>query len=228
MRRLKRRLRRTLMQARVLFGGNRHALVGEASLWRLKRDFQITFLKEHGLRPDHVVLDVGCGTLRGGIPLISYLDAGNYFGTEVRSEVLQQARKELSKSDLVGKRPTLLMSDMTQLRLDRPVDFAWAFSVLIHMTDEVLERCLASVSNALAPDGAFYANVNLGEGALGEWQGFPVQRRSMAFYETSAKSSLLTVEDIGALGDLGHRSGRPLQDAQRMLVFRRAHGQPFD
>jgi len=48
----------------------RHGLVGPARLWKMKRDFQIGFLKNFGLKPDNVLLDLGCGTLRGGIPII--------------------------------------------------------------------------------------------------------------------------------------------------------------
>ena len=56
----------------------RHAMVGPAKLWKMKRDFQIKFLKKSGLLPKHYLLDIGCGTLRGGIPFIEYLDEKKY------------------------------------------------------------------------------------------------------------------------------------------------------
>lgn len=54
----------------------RHALVGPARLWKMKREFQIRFLRDMALKPEHYVFDIGCGTLRGGLPIIQYLDSG--------------------------------------------------------------------------------------------------------------------------------------------------------
>src|SRR5215475_8544809 len=81
----------------------RHSLVGPMRGWQKKRDFQIFFLKQMGLQPAHYLLDIGCGTLRGGIPLIDYLDPGHYFGVEVRPLVLEEAAKELGEAGLEHK-----------------------------------------------------------------------------------------------------------------------------
>ena len=66
----------------------RHSLVGPPDLWEMKREFQIRFLRQAGLSPEHYLLDIGCGTLRGGIPLIDYLETGHYFGLESRQQGL--------------------------------------------------------------------------------------------------------------------------------------------
>ena len=57
-----------------------------------------------GLAPEHYLLDIGCGTLRGGIPLIAYLLNGHYFGIEMRADILDEGRTELAEAGLVGKR----------------------------------------------------------------------------------------------------------------------------
>ena len=132
----------------------RHALVGPAGLWKEKRDFQFQFLRERNLQAEHYLLDIGCGTLRGGIPLIDYLQEGHYFGIEVRAETLAEGRKELCEEGLVGKSPTLLLSeDISQLVIDQQFDYMWAFSVLIHMADDILDRTLAFVSRQLTDTG---------------------------------------------------------------------------
>jgi hypothetical protein len=64
----------------------RHGRVGAPHLWRMQRAFQIDFLQRMGLDRQHHLLDLGCGTLRGGLPLIAYLSAGNYTGIDVRAE----------------------------------------------------------------------------------------------------------------------------------------------
>ena len=95
------------MWLKLLFASSsekRHSLVGPPYLWKMKRDFQIQFLKTMGLKPEHYLLDIGCGTLRGGIPLIKYLQDGHYFGVEVRKEVLDEGRKELREASLEEKK----------------------------------------------------------------------------------------------------------------------------
>src|SRR3954447_26273250 len=70
----------------------RHSLVGPPHVWKDKRKFQIEFLEGSGLRPDTKLVDIGCGTLRGGIPIIERLDPGNYVGVDVRPEIATEAQ----------------------------------------------------------------------------------------------------------------------------------------
>ncbi len=199
----------------------RHALVGPADLWQMKRQFQIEFLRARGLQPGNYLLDLGCGTLRGGIPLIDYLHEGHYTGLEVRADVLAEGRQELAEAGLLGKNPTLMQCDRLD-SLDLPVrfDFVWAFAVLIHMSDSILETALAAVARHLAPGGCFFGNVNIGGSPEGHWQGFPVVCRSWEYYQAAFLRHGLQVKDIGSLTELGHhhpRLGQERMDRQRML-----------
>lgn len=190
----------------------------------MKRAFQIRFLSEMGLKPAHYLVDIGCGTLRGGVPLIEYLEAGHYFGVEVRQEALEEGRKELRDAGLASKNPTLLLCpDISQLTVDRSFDYMWAFSVLIHMSDEILDHTLGFVSRHLSKDGVFFANVNMGDRREGSWQGFPVVSRTFEFYAEACARHGLAVTDLGPLRELGHQSEVELHDRQRMLrISRRA------
>jgi SAM-dependent methyltransferase len=201
----------------------RHGLVGPADLWAMKRRFQFRFLTAQGLRPEHRLLDIGCGTLRGGIPLIEYLQTGHYAGFEARAEVLQEGLEELAEAGLEHKRPRLIhASDPAEVQLEEPVDVAWAFSVLIHMPDEVVDACLALVARSLTEQGAFYANVNPGERRDRGWGEFPLVTRPLEFYERLAAAHGLVASEVGSLRDVGHRTGSAVQDGQVMLRFRRA------
>ena len=188
----------------------------------MKRDFQIRFLNDQGLKPEHYLLDIGCGTLRGGIPLIRRPEPGHYFGIEVSAARLEEGRKELREADLQEKHPTLLLAPhMANLRIDREFDFIWAFSVVVHMSDPVLKETVDFVSDHLSGDGAFYANVNIGERKEGSWREFPVVGRSFDFYRDACAARGLAVADLGPLGELGHVSGVRSHDRQRMLRITR-------
>lgn len=196
----------------------RHALVGPPRFWKMKRDFQINFLTQMGLQPHHHLLDIGCGTLRGGIPVIRYLDKGHYYGTEVREAVLDEGRLELQEAGLEDKEPGLILStDVSTLSIDRRFDMIWAYSVFLHMTDEILQETMHFVARHLADGGACYANVNLGTRGSGGWQGFPVVWRSMEFYQDVCETADLRATDHGAVQEFGHVSGVAAMDKQRIL-----------
>jgi len=218
-RRLRRRLRTTFATRKQ----RRHALVGPLALWRQKREFQIAFLRNQGLEPRHTLCDLGCGTLRGGIPIIAYLDTRHYTGIDVRPEVIDEARRELAEHRLTHKQPELLAApDLRELHLGRRFDVIWAFAVLIHMDDDVLGAALGFVAEHLAPDGRFFANVNLGERPPAHWRGFPVVWRPLPFYEAAAATAGLTVEDLGEVRHFGHVTGDERGDSKHMLCFRHA------
>jgi cyclopropane fatty-acyl-phospholipid synthase-like methyltransferase len=198
----------------------RHAKVGPLENWREKREFQLRFLRDHGLQPGQTLLDLGCGTLRGGIPIIDYLDAGNYTGLEARPPVLDEAREELRAHNLEHKRPALVVNgDLATFELDRRFDMIWAFSVLIHMSDDVLDGALGFVSRHLGDHGVFFANITTEERKDKSWEGFPDVARPVSFYETRARAHGLTVENMGPLKTFGHPSGHGAE--QQMLRFTR-------
>jgi SAM-dependent methyltransferase len=205
----------------------RHGMVGPADLWEMKRRFQIDFLKGVGLRPDHHLLDLGCGTMRGGIPLIQYLDVGHYTGVDVRPAVLEEGCREIEENGLVGRQPQLLCcEDLREFQAGRCFDVIWAFAVLIHMPDSVLDGALEAVARHLEPAGIFYATANIDERTEGTWQGFPVVSRTMAFYQEAVARHGLTLDDLGSLNSLGHvhpRLSEKQQACQRMLRITPLH-----
>jgi len=187
----------------------------------MKREFQISFLKQVGLSSQHYLLDIGCGTLRGGIPIIDLLEPGHYYGIERRAMVLEEGRKELEESGLSHKRPVLLLTeDISTLKLPRKFDYIWAFSVLIHLEDTILFDTLGFVREHLEETGVFYANVRIGDEPELEWQGFPLVSRSLEFYREACASNGLQLSDAGSLNELGHPGGSPRQ--RRMLKIWRA------
>ena len=95
----------------------RHTFVVSPELYKKSRDFQIKFLKHVGLMPKDYLLDIGCGTLVGGIPIIHYLEKGHYYGIESRPNVLEEAKKELLESKLTDRMPVLLSEDISLVNI---------------------------------------------------------------------------------------------------------------
>ena len=200
----------------------RHSLVGPASLWKMKQEFQINFLKAQGLAPDYKLIDIGCGTLRGGIPIIDYLNEGNYVGLEVRESVLNEGKKELKANNLEHKNPQLIVfSNYNELSFNTSFDVLFAFSVLIHLEDSIVKDCFSFAGKNIADNGVFYANVNIEDQTDANWQGFPVVFRKMDFYKELAISNGLSMNSLGVLKDLGHDSKQELADKQVMLEFKK-------
>ncbi len=199
---------------------NRHRLVGKSFLSEMKREFQIDFLKNQGLLPHHTFLDVGCGTLRGGIPIIEHLSEGNYIGIDIRKEVLVEAKKELEQEGLASKNPELIhFVSFGSLQINRNIDVAFAFSVLIHLEDAIAKSCFDFIGEHLSDSGVFYANVCTENRPEGLWQGFPVVFRSTQFYKKLAEEAGLEMTTVGKLKDLGHITNIDVQDNQVMLKF---------
>jgi SAM-dependent methyltransferase len=198
-------------QIRGAFGDRefkRHALIGSGRSWQEKRDWQIAFLRGHGVTPSATFVDIGCGTLRGGLPVIEMLDRGRYTGIEIRSHILEEAKAELAAhADAAAKEPQLVLSEgfPTLGRLG-PFDFAWGFSVLIHMTDEIVEECFQFVGRELSSSGVFFANLRIGDGTPDRRTraDFPVVTRPQEFYADLAQAAGLTTVDLGTLRSLGY------------------------
>jgi len=207
---------------RAVASEGRHGRVGAPHLWRMQRAFQIDFLQSRGLAKQHQVLDLGCGTLRGGLPLITYLSAGNYTGIDVRAEIIEEALRELEEAGLEERYPRIShVESLADLDLRASFDFVWAFSVLMHLEDDELEIALAFAAHHLRAKGAFYANVHLGDGRLGTWSGFPVLARPLDWYRARAHEVGLAADSLGRLCELGHVSGDRNCDSQFMLRFRK-------
>jgi len=196
------------------------ALVGAPGLWKQTREFQFEFLIGRDLQPRHRLLEIGCGPLRAGIPLIRYLDRGNYTGVDVRPDSVATAWRQIAKAGLVEKAPQVTFSTSfggNELR-GRTFDYVWAFQVLYHLEDPLAEACFAQVRQYLDRDSVFLANVNA-VGVDGAWKEFPYLRRDLKFYRALAERNDLSMKVLGQLRDFGYTQKVPGK-VNHMLEFR--------
>jgi hypothetical protein len=191
-------------------------LAGKAEWYDIKRDFQYNFLKEAGLKPENTLLDYGCCNLRGGIPIIKYLDKGNYCGYDVRQVTITDAYKELKDNKLCNKKP-IITSNLDDIGDN--FDYVFAFSVLIHMSDQELNRFFGFLSTK--DFDKCFANVNIGERKiLNSWSGFPVIQQPVANYKAIAAAFGINCELVGYLQDLGHPSNVSGANQSMLLFYR--------
>jgi SAM-dependent methyltransferase len=128
-------------------------------LWDEIGRLQFEFLLSHGLRPDDTLLDIGCGSLRGGVHFIRYLDAEHYVGVDQDRDLLEAGREhELGEVLLREKKPTLICdADFDFSRLGRQFGFALAQSLFTHLPANQIVRCLAETEKVLVPGGRLFA-----------------------------------------------------------------------
>ncbi|MCB2054932.1 MAG: class I SAM-dependent methyltransferase [Geminicoccaceae bacterium] len=129
-------------------------------LWDEMGRHQFEFLKLHGLEPFHTLLDIGCGTLRGGRHFIPYLEAGHYTGFDISPRAIEAARELVRAEGLEDKRPDILLDHAKRLDFallgGRRFNFVLAQSVFSHLLEEHIEEAFANIHKALTRDGYFF------------------------------------------------------------------------
>jgi hypothetical protein len=127
--------------------------------WDKVGSLQFRFLVEQGLEPHHRLLDIGCGSLRGGVHFVKYLDNGNYYGVEEKQWLLDAAVEiELPRRGLSDKVVHLAnRGDFNFSVFETGFDYVLAQSVFSHLTWNSIQVCLANVEKVLQERGTFYA-----------------------------------------------------------------------
>lgn len=118
---------------------------------------QFALLFQLGLREEHHVLDFGCGSLRLGRLLIPFLNRGGYYGIDPNAWLIDDGiAHELGSTAIDIKMPSFNHSD--SFRVDvfgRRFDFLMAQSIVTHTGPDLVRKLLASVPQALNPNGLF-------------------------------------------------------------------------
>jgi SAM-dependent methyltransferase len=105
-------------------------------------------LIQYGLRPDHYVIDVGCGSGRLAKPLSQYLQ-GPYLGIDLVPELLDHARELVERPDWRFE----LAPGLTIPEKDGAADFVCFFSVFTHLLHEQSYSYLLEAKRVLKPSG---------------------------------------------------------------------------
>jgi SAM-dependent methyltransferase len=134
---------------------------------------QFSLLTLLGLREHHQLLDVGCGSLRGGRLFIPYLQPGHYFGIEPNAWLIREGIAHEIGADLIAlKQPRFAHNDDFNLAVfDTRFDFILAQSIFSHAGPTQIRHGLASAHRALKPGGLLVATFGerLADEAVDEW-----------------------------------------------------------
>lgn len=132
---------------------------------------QLELLKRNGLRPHHNVLEIGCGALVAGRPLIQYLDPDRYVGIEPNSWLVDACRNHFPDMPTIlrEKKPIFLSNtEFDASSVGRKFDFVLSHSVLSHAPHWQLPKFLSRMEHTLGPYGVIVASLRMydAEGTL--------------------------------------------------------------
>lgn len=136
---------------------NYRADVGPEKKYDVIGAHQFFVLIKEGLRDTHKLLDIGCGSLRGGRLFIPYLKKGNYFGIEPNQELLAEGiERELGRCIFGVKAPRFHHNAICDATVfEEAFDFVLAQSIFSHAPQLLIHWCFESVKKTLKPGGKF-------------------------------------------------------------------------
>lgn len=116
-------------------------------LWEEIGQLQFNFLVAQGLKPEHTLLDIACGSLRGGVHFINYLNPGNYLGLDKEQELINRGiEHELGNAQQAEKQPEFVISDCFEFdHFSKVPDYAIAQSLFTHLVEADIKACLKNL-----------------------------------------------------------------------------------
>lgn len=111
----------------------------------------LDFLKEEGLATHDRVLNLGCGALSEGKPLIEFLNPGCYTGLDPNMWLVKATVDEFPH--LLEKRPHFIDRSDFDASENQPYDFVVGHSVLSHVAFWQMQMVLAK-TRLVVPEGA--------------------------------------------------------------------------
>lgn len=123
-------------------------------------------LLDLGLKPEHTVVDYGCGTLRVGVHVISHLDPGNFWGMDIAEFLLDKGRDLIGSEVVESKKPNLgvIGPEFVEKAASTNPDFVYSIAVLIHVHPDEASEFFDNLGQLLAAGGTLYMTAKCVEG----------------------------------------------------------------
>jgi SAM-dependent methyltransferase len=116
---------------------------------------QLIVLLEYGLKFDSMLLDIGCGCLRGGRWMIPLLDGGHYFGIESNRHMVDKGLESFIAREMIElKKPRFDYNDQFDFSVFN-VKFTHfiARSIWTHASKPQVEQMLDGFAASAEPNG---------------------------------------------------------------------------
>lgn len=136
------------------------AYVGPPQDYDLVAAMSFGLLVALGLRQQHRVLDIGCGSLRIGRLLIPYLNRGGYTGLEPNRWLVDSGiAHEVGQDQIRIKQPTFVFGDDPSPLLESSARYQYvlAQSIFSHCGPDLLETWIRQSASLLLDEGALVA-----------------------------------------------------------------------
>lgn len=141
---------------------------------------QLELLRRNGCTPDSHVLEIGCGCLVAGRPIMQFLKPGRYVGIEPNTWLLDAVREGLpDTTELIREKLPVFLENMDfdASAAGRKFDYVISHSILSHSAAWQLPLFMKGVKKVLAPRGVaiasirFYSDSNelMGDSNTPEW-----------------------------------------------------------
>ncbi len=142
-------------------GKDHRGVIG--GLWDEIGKLQFDYMKQQGLQPDHSLIDIGCGSLRGGTHFIPYLNPHQYYGFDINRSLIDAGlNHEVSDEN----RQTKIKHDNFHAAQDfdfpehwQDIDCALSISLFTHLTLNTIRQCLMKTHKILKQNALYHATV---------------------------------------------------------------------
>ncbi len=111
--------------------------------------------KSAGLRPDSIVLEIGCGIGTVSHLLLGFLKSGNLTGVDISKQSIDLARK----NHAAFKNSEFVVSDMSDFKSDKKFDFIVFPDVLEHIPENEHAALFATISRYCTQDATILINI---------------------------------------------------------------------
>jgi len=197
--------------------GHRSYVGGNDQYWDEIGRLQFEFLLKNGLNEGTVLLDIGCGSLRGGCLFINFLAENNYLGIDKElSLIILGVASELGIDVYLEKKPEFVVSGEFEFsKFSRTPTMAIAQSLFTHLTLDDIGFCLKNLREFVHEGFVLFATYFPSEMPASN----PLKSHSHAcFHYTVGEISALAQRagfKFENIGDWGHPRG------QHIAAFRK-------